>query len=133
MPRQIVDSALSQTFGLPNQSNTANSNIFDLGSTTPFSVTEAMGVQLSNTSAAGSNNKNLTVQLMHSADNATTNMVNIPGTGPLLVGEVSILFAATNLNIALPPNTKRYVMAQAKVEANGGNANTGNAVIKFVF
>ena len=122
---------------LANQSGTANSNIVDLGSTTPFSVTEIIAAQIVTTAASGSgaaaNNKNSTVQLMHSADNATTNMVNIPTIAPLIIPEVSAVYAASTWNVSLPSNTARYVMAQSKTEANGGNANTGTQTLKILF
>lgn len=134
MPRQIQDALLKVTATLPIAAGTNNTNVIDLGATVPFPVTEQIGAQISTTAGTNAaNNKNVTVQLQHSDDSATTNMANVPGIAPLIIPEVSTGYAASTLNIAIPPGVKRYIRAQIKCESAGGNANDGTATLKLVF
>lgn len=130
--RGFKDATLSATTALPNAANTVNTAGIDLGSATPYPVTESFTAKVSTGAATGANNKNITVSFQDSADNTT--FANISGTGTLVVTDDNGGgYAADSLEISLPPGTRRYVRASATGEANGGNAADANVTLDLLF
>jgi hypothetical protein len=134
MSRQIQDAALTVTSNFPNAAGTVNTNAIDLGATAPFPVTERITVAIRTTAGTNAaNNKNITVQLQDSDVNTSANFTNIAGVAPLIIPEVAAGYAASALNVALPPGTRQFLRAQIKCESGGGNANDGTATVKLLF
>jgi hypothetical protein len=130
--RRLQDASLTKTVALPNAATTANTNSVDLGKALPFPITEAFHVKISTEAATGANNKNITVKLQDSADNTT--FANIAELGALTVTDANNAgYPAGSLTVQLPPDTRRYLRAQATGEANGGNASDGDLTVSFLF
>lgn len=129
--RGLKDANLSASTALPNAGNTVTTNGIDLGSATPYPVTEAFTAKITTTAATGANSKNITCFFQDSADNST--FANIAGTGTKVIAEANSAYAASSLEISLPPGTRRYVRASATGEANGGNAADGTLTIDLLF
>jgi hypothetical protein len=130
--RRLQDESLTKTVALPNAATTANTNSVDLGKALPFPITEAFHVKLSTEAATGANNKNITVRLQDSADNTT--FANIAELGALTVTDANGAgYPVGTLTVQLPPDTRRYLRAQATGEANGGNASDGDLTVSFLF
>lgn len=130
--RRLQDDSLNKSVALPTGAATANTNSVDLGQATPFPITESFHVKLSTSTAAGANNKNITVKVQDSADNST--FANIAAIGALTVTDANGAgFSAGTLTVSLPPTTRRYVRAQATSEANGGASNNGTLTVDFLF
>lgn len=133
MPRLIQDAILKATTALGNNNSTVNSNALDLGQVTAFPINETIGVQIVTTAGNGANNKNINIRVQHSNVNTSANFTNITELGVLVIPEVSASYAASTLNVSLPPGTKQFIRAQAITENAGGNANNGNVTIKVLF
>jgi hypothetical protein len=134
--RGIVDADTSckpAAVALPNAANVVNTNAVDLGAIKPFPTTEKIQVKLTTTVATAANNLNLTFYLQDSADDNTSNYVNIGNCAKGLINEGSNVYAATDFILTLPPVTKRYVRACAAGEANGGNAADGTLTMSLLF
>lgn len=130
--RRLLDASLNESVALPTGAATANTNSVDLGQATPFPITESFHVKLTTSTAAGANNKNITVRVQDSADNST--FANIAAIGALTVTDANGAgFSAGTLTVSLPPTTRRYVRAQATSEANGGASNNGTLTVDFLF
>jgi hypothetical protein len=130
--RRLQDESLTKTVALPNAATTANTNSVDLGKALPFPITESFHVKLSTEAATGANNKNITVRLQDSADNTT--FANIAELGALTVTDANGAgYPVGTLTVQLPPDTRRYLRAQATGEANGGNASDGDLTVSFLF
>jgi hypothetical protein len=130
--RRLQDESVNQTVTLPSGNATKNTNSVDLGKALPFPITEAFHVKVSTTTATGANNKNITVKVQDSADNET--FANIAELGSLTVTDANGAgFPAGSITVQLPPDTRRYVRAQATGEANGGDASDGNLTVSFLF
>lgn len=134
MSRKIKDAALKVTAALPNAANTVNSNVIDLGATTPFPVTEQITLRLSTTAGNGANAKNINIRVMHSAE-ANANFTNVAelANPALRVTESGGSYAAGEANLALPPGIKRYLKFAALGEANGGDASNGTFSAELLF
>lgn len=132
MPRNIADAGLKVTFTLPNAANTVNSNYIDLGSTTPYPVTENILVRLSGTVATAANSKNINYTFQHSADTNVSNFTNIGALATKVVAGNSANAPAFTHNVALPPDTKRYLRVIATGEANGGNSADGTGTLQIL-
>lgn len=127
----------SNAAALPNAANTVNTNVVDLGRTTPYAITEHVAVLIATTQGTGANSKNINIALHESADNSNwANMANL-GVPPhcQLVDNASVTsnYAATNFRLTLPPSVKRYIRAGATGEANGGNASGGTFTLSVCF
>lgn len=130
--RRLQDASLTKTVALPSGATTANTNAVDLGKTLPFPITESFHVKLSTSEATGANNKNITVKLQDSADDST--YANIAELGALTVTDDNAAgYPVGTLTVQLPPDTRRYLRAQATGEANGGNAADGTLTVSFLF
>ena len=130
--RRIIDAGLTKTVALPAGATTANTNGIDLGKTLPFPITESFHVKVSTSTAAGANNKNITVKVQDSADNTT--FANIAELGALTVTDANGAgYPAGSLTVSLPPDTRRYIRAQATGEANGGASNNGTLTVNLLF
>lgn len=125
--RGLQDALLTVSTALPNAGNTVNTNGIDLGSATPFPVTEGFTVQVATTAGTGANSKNITIVLQDSADNTT--FANIATLGTTVIAEANSAYAATTANYSLPKATRRYLRASATGEANGGNAADGTLTV----
>lgn len=134
MPREIKDATLKASAALPNAGNTVNANTLDLGAVTPFPVTEQIGIKITTTDGNGSNSKNINIRLLDSADNSTfTNIALAPNPALRVTDNANAGFAASNVVLALPHNTRRYIRASAVGEANGGDASNGTFTVELVF
>lgn len=130
--RRLQDASVNKSVALPSGATTANTNSVDLGDAAPFPITESFHVKLSTTAATGANNKNITIKLQDSADNSS--FANIAELGALtLTDNNGAGYSAGTLTVQLPPDTRRYVRAQATGEANGGNAADGTLTVAFLF
>ena len=130
--RRLKDDALTFTAALPNGATTTNTAAVDLGQATPFPITESFFVKLSTTLGTGANNKNITIRVQDSADNTT--FANIAAVGALTITDANAAgYAASAMNVSLPPQTRRYVRAQCTGEANGGNAANGTLTVELLF
>lgn len=130
--RGLKDATLSATTALPNAGNTVNTGGIDLGSATPYPVTESFTAKISTGAATGANNKNITVVLQDSADNTT--FANVAGLGTLTVTDDNGGgYSAGSLEVSLPPGVRRYLRASATGEANGGNAADANVTLDLLF
>lgn len=129
--REIKDAGLKVTFALPNAANTVNSNAIDLGSTTPYPITEVIQVRLSATVATGANSLNINYVIQHSAE-AAANFTNIAELAVKVVAGNATNHPVFSHNVALPPSTKRYLRVSAKGEANGGNAADGTGTLEVL-
>lgn len=130
--RGLKDALLTVNTALPNAGNTVNTNGIDLGSATPYPVTESFTAKVSTSAATGANNKNITVSIQDSADNTT--FANVAGLGTLVVTDDNGGgYSADSLEVQLPPGTRRYLRASATGEANGGNAADGTLTVELLF
>ena len=130
--RRIIDAELTKSVALPNAANTANTAGIDLGKALPFPITEAFHVKLTSSTGNGANNKNITIKVQDSADNTT--FANIAELGALTVTDNNGAgYPAGSLTVSLPPDTRRYIRAQATGEANGGNAANGTLTVDLLF
>lgn len=130
--RGLKDALLSATTALPNAGNTVNTSGIDLGSATPYPVTENFTAKISTAAATGANNKNITLVFQDSADNST--FANVAGLGTLVVTDDNGGgYPAGSLEVSLPPGTRRYLRASATGEANGGNAADANVTVELLF
>ena len=130
--RRFKDASLTTNVALPNAANVKNTAGVDLGQTTPYPITESFHVKLSTSIATGANNKNITIKVQDSADNTT--FANIAELGSLVVTDNNAAgFPVGTLTVSLPPDTARYIRAQATGEANGGNAADGTLTVELLF
>lgn len=132
MDRSFVDASLKANVALPNAANVANTNVVDLGSTTPFPLTEKFQVKIETSAATAANSKNVNV-VLQSSNEASANFANIADFSTLVVAGGASARSASSRGIQLPPNTKRYIRAQATGEANGGDASDGTLTISLLF
>jgi hypothetical protein len=136
MKRQFKDIQLKASVALPLAANTATTGVIDLGTTAPYPVTEKFAVRLTIDTATGANSKNVNAVLKATNESNGANAVNIAGLGaPILVaaGNAANVIGA-NVEVQLPPNLdKRYILASATGEANGGNAADGNLTVELLF
>lgn len=131
--RRLKDADLTVNVALPNAANTVNTNAIDLGSATPYSVTEGFHVKLSTSAATGANNKNINIRLQESAE-ANANFTNISSLGLFqVVDNNGAGFSAGSMTVQLPPGVKRYIRGTALGEANGGNAANGTLTVELLF
>jgi hypothetical protein len=134
--RAIQDSLLAVTSNFNVAGATTSTNAIDLGQATAFPVNEQITVQVSTVVATGANNKNVNIALQDSNVNTAANFTNVTvGSLPVVViiPEVSATYAATNVNIALPPGTRQFIRLKANTEASGGNASDGTYTLKVLF
>lgn len=131
--RSITDASLSQSGTLPFAANTATTNYIDLGTVTPFPVTEQIGVRISATTGTQANNKNINIVLQHSDDTNTSNFANVSPTRVHVVTGNTTAVIANVFNVNLLPNVKRYIRGYAVGEANGGNSNDGTFTVQLMF
>jgi hypothetical protein len=121
MPSQstyaIQDAQFTTSVALGDNASTTRGNGLDLGSATPFPVTQRVTVQIVTTAGNGANNKN----------------VNIPECAITTIPELNALYAVTTVNHALPPSTLRFIRAICVTESSGGNASNGTATLKILF
>jgi hypothetical protein len=130
--RRLADASLNKSVALPSGATTANTTSVDLGKALPFPITESFHAKISTTTATGANNKNITIRFQDSADNTT--FANIAELGALTVTDVNGAgYPVGTLTVQLPPDTRRYLRAQATGEANGGNAANGTLTVSFLF
>lgn len=137
MPSQstygIQDAQFNTSVALGDNNSTARGNALDLGSATPFPVTQRVTVQIVTTAGNGANNKNVNIRLQHSAVNTNANFVNIPECAITTIPEVNAAYAVTTVNHALPPSTLQYIRVICVTENAGGNASNGTATLKVLF
>lgn len=134
--RAIQDALLTVTANMNVAGATTSTNAIDLGQATAFPINGAVTVQISTTVATGANNKNVNIALQDSNVNLAANFTNVTvGANPVLIiiPEVSATYAATTLNVALPPNTRQFIRLKANTEASGGAANDGTYTLKVLF
>jgi len=125
---------LKVTGTLPNAGNTVNSNGIDLGTVTPFPVTERIAAKISITAANGANNKNLNIRIMDSADNGNwTNVAVIANPVLRSTDNNGAGHAASSVEISLPPTIRQFVRATALGEANGGDSSNGTFTLQLLF
>jgi hypothetical protein len=130
--RRLQDAQINKSVALPSGATTANTTSVDLGKTLPFPITESFHARLSTTTAAGANNRNITVRFQDSADNIT--FANIAKLGALTVTDANGAgYPVGTFTVQLPPDTRRYVRGQATGEANGGNSANGSLTVSFLF
>lgn len=132
--REQQDALLKVTAALPNAGNTVNANALDLGSTTPYPITEEIVVRITSTTATGANNKNINIRLLHS-DESAANFTNIAELANPLLRVTDANgggYPVGSVNAALPPGTKRYLRASAVGEANGGDASAGSFTVALL-
>ena len=136
--RLLRDALISATVAGPTTTNvaaTVNTPGIDLTQAVPFPIGDKITVRLTGSAGNSANNKNLNYVLQHSADNNTSNYVNIPTLGaPVAVhaGVNAAIAASTDL-IALPPGTKEFIRAQCTGEANGGFDGSVTIVLDLLF
>lgn len=119
---------------LPVNNSTVNTNALDLGQISAFPVSEIIQATIVTTVAGNAaNNRNVTFMLQHSDTNVSANFTNVAGAGPFYIPEVAAGYAATTLDIAIQPGTKRFIRAQIKTENLGGNPNSGTATFRLQF
>lgn len=132
--RRLKDNQLiSNSAALPNAGNTVNTNIIDLGITTPYPITESIVAQLVTTVSTGANSKNINIVIQDCADTTASNFANIATLRGKVVAGNATNFPASTTNFSLPPNTKRYLRAVAVGEANGGDASDGTFTLSILF
>lgn len=137
MPSQttyaIQDAQFTTSVALGDNASTTRGNGLDLGSATPFPVTQRVTVQIVTTAGNGANNKNVNIRLQHSTVDTNANYVNIPECAITTIPELNALYAVTTVNHALPPSTLRFIRAICVTESSGGNASNGTATLKVLF
>ncbi len=135
--RTTPDALLTVTANFGSNANSTSTNVIDLGSTTPWSATERMMVQISTTIATGANNKNVNLALQHGSNASNlANFTNVNAMGVAVLGIIPELngnYAATTWNIALPPDIKRYIRVKENTESSGGGANDGTYTLRVLF
>lgn len=132
--RRLRDAVLIVSGALPNAAATVNTNGVDLGSATPYPLTEACTVKILTTAGNGANNKNINIRIMDSADNGNwTNVAVIANPVLRVTDNNGAGYAASNVTISLPPTIQRYVKATALGEANGGDASNGTFTLELLF
>jgi len=131
--RAIQDALFTTTVALGDNASTTRGNGLDLGSTTPFPVTERVTIQVVTTAGNGANNKNVNIRLQHANFNANANFVNIPECAIVTIPELNAAYAATTANFALPPSTLQFIRVICVTESAGGNASNGTATLKVLF
>jgi hypothetical protein len=132
--RRLKDATFIKSAALPNAANTVNGGALDLGTATPFSVTEKLQLQISLTAANGANNKNINIRVQDSADNSSWANVAVFA-NPLLqsTDNNGAGHTANSVKVALPPTIRRYVRAVAVGEANGGDSSAGTFKAELLF
>lgn len=144
--RAVLDANYIVSIALPNAANTVNTNALDLGdvvSGVPYSTTETINFQVLTTQSTGANTKNINIvvqQTTANSDNTPNSAAwaNIPQLAhPLVInlGNATNYPAYNNANgiFKVPPNTQRFIRAQATGEANGGNASDGTLTLQLLF
>jgi len=131
--RSIQDAQLQVSVALGDNASTTRGNALDLGSTTPFPITEVITAHIVTTAGNGANNKNVNIRLQHANNNANANFVNIPECAIVTIPELSASYAATTANFALPPSTLQFIRLICVTESSGGNASNGTATLKVMF
>lgn len=127
----MKDNLLTQSVALPNAANTANTNSIELPQQAKRPYTEQIRVRLKTTAATGANDKNITITLQASNE-AAANFANIADLATLVINEGSSAYAATEREIALPPElNKKYLRASAVGEADGGDASDGTLTVEI--
>jgi hypothetical protein len=131
--RRLADANLSANCALPNAANTTSTNGIDLGQATPFPLTEKVWLNIQTTSVAGTNTKNINIRVLDSADNSSWTNVAVVANPVLRVTAADDAYAASNVNISLPPTIRRYVKIACVGESSGGDAGAGTATVKLLF
>lgn len=131
--RSIQDAQLTVAVALGDNAATTRGNALDLGTATPFPVTEKVTVQIVTTAGNGANNKNVNIRLQHANNNANANFVNIPECAIVTIPELNASYAATTANFTLPPSTLQFIRVICVTESSGGNASNGTATLKVLF
>lgn len=134
MSRSIQDanSAVKVSTALPNAANSVNTNVIDLGNNSPYPITESVLLKLSITAATGANSKNINVYVQDSNE-SNANFTNIAELASWVNANNATTYTAATRTVQLPPATKRYVIAKATGEANGGNASDGTLTAQLLF
>lgn len=128
----MKDAFTSKSVALPNAANTVNTNGIQLAQQAVRPYTEQIRVRISTTAATGANDKNITIVLQGSNE-AAANYTNITGISTIVINEASSAYAATEREIALPPEANvLYIRASATGEANGGDASDGDLTIEVL-
>lgn len=135
MKRSFKDVQLKAAVTLPFAANTKTTAAIDLGTTSPFPISEQFAVRVTIDTATGANSKNINA-VLQASNESTANFVNIAGLGaPILVaaGNAANVIGA-NVEVQLPPNlNKQYIRASATGEANGGDSSDGNLTVELLF
>ena len=134
---------ITPNVALPTAGTLVNTNALNLLVATPYPITETInalaviGVQ---GTANTANSKNCNVILQHTSANTdgtpnASNWTNISTLGAVsAVDNAGGGWAAqVNALYKLPPGTQQFIRAQYNVEANGGNAASGNGSLALVF
>ncbi len=119
---------------LPNAANTVNSNGIDLEATTPFPT--HIEARISVVGGTGANNKNINVRLQDSIDDVSGNYANIALLANPVLRNVDANGAghpASNVNVVLPQNCRRWIRAVALGEANGGDSSDSTFTLELLF
>jgi predicted RecA/RadA family phage recombinase len=126
----MKDATLIKSAAMPNAANTTTTGVIALPqqSTRPF--TTKFRVRLSNTVATGANSKNITYTLRGSNE---ANGANSVALRTFTVGGNGTNHAASAREVNLDPESdKRYLIATALGEANGGDAGDGTFSIEII-
>jgi hypothetical protein len=122
---------LSANTVLGTNNATTSTAAIDLGATTPFPVTEKITARIITTAGTNAaNNKNVNITVQHSNVNLAANFTNLVKAA-LTIPEVGAAYAASEANVALPPDTKQFVRLLCQTENAGGNPVDGVATLSI--
>lgn len=139
--RAVLDANYIVNVALPNAANATNTNALDLRNNTPFPTTETINVQILMAASNGANSKNLNCVLQETTANTdgTPNSAawaNASGLANPLITSADNAGggrAASNVIFKLQPGGKRFIRAQFRGEANGGDASGANGTLQLLF
>ena len=132
--RAIQDSLLQTNTALGANNATTSTAAVDLGTATPYPVTDRILAQIAVTATTnGANSKNVNITFQHSAVNTAANFVNVPELGALVVAMATGTITAQTRNVSLPPNIAQFVRLLCITENAGGNPNDATATLKILF
>lgn len=129
----MKDSILIVTGAMPNAANAVATNLITAPQQIKRPFSTDFRVRLSNTVATGANSKNINYALWGTNGTNESNGGNATLIGSFVVAGNAANHAASNREIALPPNLdKASLYATATGEANGGNAGDGTFTLEVV-
>jgi hypothetical protein len=132
MTRKLQDALLTVSKAMANADAVVNTDPLDLGSVTPFPVTESIAAKIATTAATGVNTKIITIKVQHS-DESDDNFTDVAELASLNITAATNAYAATERTVPLPPSIKRYVRLTQTGEDGGGNASNGTVSLTLLF